>query len=139
MKDQIVEEYMTKNPVVIDESASLKEAWEILENEPFTHLPVVDSGGDVSGILSETDLHHYKKFFNNLNAPFKTIIDELCVKDVMSSHVITISRGATIHEANDLLLAKGVRALPVTEKNHIVGIISETDILRYYSNKYRQL
>ena len=137
MQKHIVEDYMTKSPVVIDENATLKEAWELLEREPFTHLPVIDADGVVCGILSETDLHHYKRFFENLDAPEETIKTSLLVKEVMSAHLVTISPGATIQEANDLLLAKGVRALPVTEEQKIIGIISETDILRYYSDRYK--
>lgn len=138
MVDHIVEDYMSKSPVVIEESATLKKAWELLEKEPFTHLPVIDANGSISGIISQTDLNHYKRFFENLDASMSAIKSELLVKDVMSTHVITIDKGATIHQANDLLLAKGVRALPVTEGQKIIGIISETDILRYYSDYYQQ-
>ncbi len=136
MNDKRVEDYMTRTPVTINEDASLEEAWELLDREPFHHLPVLDNSERLSGILSATDIENFQKLFSNMQSDTNPIKHNLTVRDVMTLHVKTIDKSATMAEANDQLLAAGIRALPVTENGKITGIISETDILRYYNDLY---
>ena len=52
-------------------------------------------------------------------------------KDVMTTAVTTIEDDATVQEAAQLMLQRGVSALPVMdEKDRLVGIISEGDLVR---------
>ena len=138
MQNKNVENYMTKSPVIIHENASLEAAWNLLKKSNFKHLPVLNDKDDVTGILSSTDIENLSVIFDNSQNDQKIFLTNLSVKDVMSSKVVTIQKTATIEEANDLILAKGIRALPVVEHNKILGIISETDILHYYNEKYNQ-
>lgn len=136
MTEKRVQDYMTSTPVTIREEAPLDEAWQILESGPFHHLPVLDASENLSGILSATDIENFQKLFSNMQSDTGPIKHNLTVRDVMTLHVKTIDKGTSIGEANDMLLASGIRALPVTEGGKIVGIISETDILRYYNDLY---
>lgn len=47
---------MTKDPVTIDASTTLRRAAEIMFDKWFRHLPVVTEEGDVVGIISTRDL-----------------------------------------------------------------------------------
>ena len=49
---------MTKNPISIAPTSTIKEAVEILSNESFHSLPVVDDGNLV-GIVTSTDMLKY--------------------------------------------------------------------------------
>jgi len=52
-------------------------------------------------------------------------------RDVMTTHVITISPNATIHDVAELLLQHRISALPVLNQDGaLVGIVSEGDLLR---------
>jgi CBS domain-containing protein len=53
------------------------------------------------------------------------------VKKLMSSPLVTIARSAAIQEAMMIMLKHGIRRLPVVEKEKLVGIISERDLLRW--------
>lgn len=53
------------------------------------------------------------------------------VKNLMSTPLITIARSAAIQEAMMIMLKHGIRRLPVVEKEKLVGIISERDLLRW--------
>ena len=55
------------------------------------------------------------------------------VKEIMK-RVVTIDRKATIRQASSLMSKKGIGSLVVTEKDLIVGIITERDILKYISH-----
>ena len=50
----------------------------------------------------------------------------------MVGDVITISTEASIEEAGRLMLEKNIGCLPVIEDGDLVGLITETDILRHY-------
>jgi CBS domain-containing protein len=52
-------------------------------------------------------------------------------RDVMTTHVVTISASATIRELADLLVKRGISAVPVVgPKGELVGIVSEADLIR---------
>ncbi len=53
-------------------------------------------------------------------------------KDIMSTPPISISGEETLKEAIELLAEKQISGFPVVdEKNKVIGIISDTDIIRY--------
>ena len=55
------------------------------------------------------------------------------VKACMSKPIISIEGDQPILEAVQLMKAKGMRHVAVTEDNTIVGILSVSDLVRYYS------
>jgi CBS domain-containing protein len=58
----------------------------------------------------------------------------LCrVSDVMTTEVVSVSRDTPYKELVRLLLDRGVSALPVVDdREHVVGIVSEADLLRVF-------
>ena len=52
------------------------------------------------------------------------------IKDVMSHPLVTIDPNSNIEEAAILMSQRGLKRLPVIEKNKIVGIITSSDIMR---------
>jgi len=58
------------------------------------------------------------------------LAQEILVRDVMTKEVIAIERQAHIHEAARVLSENGISGLPVVdEENHVIGVVSEADIL----------
>jgi CBS domain-containing protein len=52
------------------------------------------------------------------------------VKELMSTHIVSLHAGATVHEALQMMVENRVSALPVVDQdNHCVGFISTTDLL----------
>ena len=54
---------------------------------------------------------------------------------VMTKNVVTISAETTIKEAAALFLKGEFHALPVVENDKITGIVTTTDLLRYFINE----
>jgi CBS-domain-containing membrane protein len=95
-------------------------------------LPVIDESR-VGGVVSPRDL-----FKSALAAALgygetaqKKLLKTLRVKEVMSEPAIIISPEATIQEAVRLMLEKKIGCLPVVQGHTLVGIVTETDFLRY--------
>ncbi len=53
----------------------------------------------------------------------------LAAKNIMKSPVIYTTPGLTVLEANNLLIEKGIKILPVIANNTLVGVINQTTIL----------
>jgi len=88
---------------------------------------MVEDGGSLVGIVSETDL--VRKGI----AESRDFRGEK-VQAIMSSPIITIEIDRPTSDASDLMSEKGIRHLAVTDGGKIVGVISVRDLLRYYKN-----
>jgi CBS domain-containing protein len=88
------------------------------------HLPVVDKWRHLVGILSDRDL---------LAALANRRRTTICVRDVMTTAVRTIDADAPVKQAAEWMLAEKIGALPVEgEDGQLVGLITETDLLRLF-------
>ncbi|MDJ0269715.1 MAG: CBS domain-containing protein [Aigarchaeota archaeon] len=52
----LVKDYMTKNPITVNEMTSIAEAKNIMATHRFRHLPVTDNSERVIGVLSIRDI-----------------------------------------------------------------------------------
>jgi len=110
---------MTKHPSTVFPGDTLAQAQEKLRAGGFRQLPVVENGR-LLGILTDRDLRAHGR---NIAAK---------VQSAMTSDVITVSPETPIEEAARLLIKQKIGALPVLDRNELVGIISTSDILRAF-------
>jgi CBS domain-containing protein len=87
---------------------------------------VLDQGAYI-GIISEADMVR-KAMANGFSA------EQITVRMVMSTPLITIDIARSAHDASDLMAEQGIRHLAVTDEGHVVGMISVRDLLRYFKN-----
>ena len=103
------------------------------------HLPVV-KGDTIVGILTQRDL--YRSSLTSILTNWKEnkeFLDSIKVSEVMTKNVITVAPDATIEEAAQIMIDKKVGGLPVVkEKNKLVGLITETDVLQYFVDNSRK-
>jgi CBS domain-containing protein len=120
-----VSDFMSKDVHSLNQDATLKEAGRLLKKYKIGSL-LVDDDKRYVGILTEADLCR-KAVAQGLD-PATT-----AVKDCMSKPIISIEDDHAVLEAVQLMKAKGIRHLAVTEDNTIIGILSVSDLVRYYS------
>lgn len=130
-----VKEIMTKEVSTLGRNDTLDLADDIMTLARIRHLPVLDEGR-VVGVVSQRDL-----FRSALAAALgygenaqKRLLRTLRVKEVMQEPAITISPEASVKDATRLMLESKIGCLPVVEGHTVVGIVTETDILRYIMN-----
>ncbi len=117
---------MTSNPVWISDSASLAEAAGALESHKISGLPVLDAGGELVGVLSQTDLIRARA-----NPDLLSVWPGLSVGQVMTRPAITIAAAATLSQAAALMDERRVHRLVVTDEAcKPIGIISASDLVR---------
>ena len=62
------------------------------------------------------------------------LFENTLVRDLMSAHPLTVAPSATVHEAAQQLLYSEVHRLFVVDNGELVGVISQTDIVRAVAN-----
>lgn len=131
-----VEDIMTTKVFTVEQHDLVDRVFFLIHYEKIRHLPVVEKG-KVIGILSDRDL--YKALGPKNNSNVIEGITEMHVvhkkvQTIMHRGVITIAPEAYASEAATKMVNNRIGALPVVDKdNHLLGIISSTDILRVFS------
>jgi CBS domain-containing protein len=126
-----VRELMTTNVETIARNDELTIADDIMKMKRLRHLPVLEEGRLV-GILTQRDLFHaaLSTALNFGEKAQKEFLKTVVVKEVMTDDVRTIGPEADVKEAARLLIEHRIGCLPVVENGKLVGLVSETDLLR---------
>jgi CBS domain-containing protein len=129
-----VSELMSRNVVTIRAEDSCLEAVSRMHGARVRHLPVVSAGGALIGIVTDRDLRHHlfaPRVLKDVGTiAVDIILKAVPVKDVMSSPVMSVPAKADFVEAARIMLEDKIGALPVVAAGKVVGIITETDVLR---------
>lgn len=129
-----VNELMSRNVVTIGASDSCLEAVSRMHGARVRHLPVLDQAGAMVGVVTDRDLRHHLFGPRVLKEVGSVAVDLLLkavpVSEVMSSPVLSVPAHADIVEAARIMLEDKVGSLPVVEGGRVVGIVTETDVLR---------
>ena len=126
-----VRELMTTDVATIGRNDELTIADDIMKMKRVRHLPVLEEGRLV-GILTQRDLFHaaLSTALNFGEKAQKEFLKTVVVKEVMTDEVRTIGPDADVKEAARLLIEHRIGCLPVVENGKLIGIVSETDLLR---------
>jgi len=131
---RLVKDYMSTEVITVELDESLRLAEDIMEMGRLRHLPVV-KGGKLAGIVTQRDL--FRSSLSNLLLHQKSDIDifeqSVNMKEIMNEKVLPVSLDTPLKEAAAIMLSKKIGCLPVVdEENRLMGLITETDILRCY-------
>jgi CBS domain-containing protein len=119
-----VSDYMSDEIRSIHLDATIKEAGRLLQQYTVGSL-LVDDGKRYVGIITDTDLSR--------KAVAQGLDPTTPVKRCMSKPIISIEDDQPLVDAVKLMKSRGIRHLAVTQDNTIIGILSVSDLLRYYS------
>jgi len=113
---------MTKMPITIHQDATITECAQLMVKHDVGSLLVVENGKLV-GILTEGDLT-YRVIARSLSP------DEVKVRDVMTSDVVTIPPHYDIYDALMHMNKFEIRHAPVLHEGSLVGFLTHKDILK---------
>ena len=126
-----VSEKMTASPVTTTVDTPVSEAIQILEDNNFRRLPVLDSQGLLVGIVTDRELQKaMPSQATSLSAhELNYILMKTKVGDILPKRkVVTIEADEFLEEAAVLLRNQKIGAVPVVRDGRLVGIITETTI-----------
>ena len=116
MDKKKVRDYMTYDVVSVDIHGAAKDVLEAIQKTHHDGFPVVE-GSTVVGYVSARDI---------LFVPPSTPVEQ-----VMSTNLIVAAPEMDINDAARVIFRSGIQKLPVVdEKNQLLGIISNSDVIR---------
>jgi CBS domain-containing protein len=128
-----VGDLMTSKVVSLLESDSALAAYDLMDEKHIRHIPIVDDDGAVVGLLSERDLLR-NALINTAELPVsaqREYLRGVRLEEIMTSVPQTVEADTGIAEAGRMLLEYKFSCLPVVDGDTLVGIITESDFVRF--------
>ena len=118
-----IKSLMIPDPITIRERASIKEAIELMKTNSIRHLPVVAEGNKLKGFVTLADLKQ---------GLIPSMVADVSLSDLMIKDPIKVDPDEDIEIAAKLIYKHKIGGMPVVKNDELVGIITETDILRTF-------
>jgi acetoin utilization protein AcuB len=96
------------------------------------HLCVLDGSNRLVGIVTDRDLILDPRLQERFGAGLADALEGLTVRDIMTWAVITVHLETEIRDAR-LPHQRKIGALPVVKNGRLVGILTETDVIRAFA------
>ena len=114
---------MIPDPISITEKTSIKEAIEVMKVNSIRHLPVTGAGNVLAGFVTLADLRM---------GLIPSMVAGLTLSDLMIKDPIIVDPDSDIEIAAQLIYKHKISGIPVVKKGKLVGIITESDMLRAF-------
>jgi len=123
---------MQRKIVTISAHESLSTVEDIMRLGHVRHMPVV-SAGRLVGVVSERDLLRtsLSSLSRHRSDERKAFLYAVEIGSVMSSPPVVIDPRASIRQAARTMAEAKIGCLPVVEGDDLVGLVTETDVLRW--------
>jgi signal-transduction protein with cAMP-binding, CBS, and nucleotidyltransferase domain len=125
---------MSKQVISLDIYEDLESAEKLMRKNHIRHLPITRDGV-LNGMLSLTDLQRIS-FASSVSESDQNIDSEIydmfTIEQIMTHHPLAININDGMVKALLIFSEKEFHALPVVDDGKIVGILTTTDIIKYF-------
>lgn len=127
-----VKSIMSTGLITVNPADKLTVVKEVFDTHNIHHIPVVRFK-EIVGIISKTDfLHFMRGFSRNDEDRFVNYarLRAYSAEDIMTKGLAKLTPNDRINVALEIFLANRFHAIPVTENNELVGIVTTFDIIK---------
>ncbi len=126
-----IRDFMSTNVIAVDEKTSIHDARKIMKAHRIRRLPVLKKNKLVGLVTEHMLLEASPSPATSLSIhELHYLLAKMTVKDIMVKNPYTISPNMPAEEAMQVGQEKGYGAFPVMEDGRLVGIATESDIVR---------
>jgi acetoin utilization protein AcuB len=128
----LIKDWMATDVLTVDEDTSLMRTTRIMKESSIRRLPVV-SNGKLIGIITDRDVKDASPSkARSLDVhELYYLLTEMKVKDVMTVSPLTMNDSDSLEKAAVVMLENKISGIPIIdEAGQLVGLLSETDVLR---------
>jgi len=142
-----VRDIMTTDVVTVKTDTTVRELAEIFTTRRIGSVPVVDDGGNLIGIVTQSDLIEQDKslhiptvvslfdwvIYLESEKKFEKELHKVIgqtVGDLYTPKVNTVAPDTPVSEVADIMSSNKLHALPVVEGTKLVGVVSRIDLIR---------
>jgi acetoin utilization protein AcuB len=127
-----VRDYMTRHPILVEPNTSIVEVQGIMSENNIRHVPVVETGKRLVGLVTRQNMRVSPTELASLNVwEITRRLSSLRAGDVMVRvrDIVTTGPDTPIEEAASVMVRQRIGCLPVVEGGIVMGIITEIDLL----------
>lgn len=132
MKNLPIARIMTPAPASVAPTASVGDAERVMREHRCHHVPVVDGGGHVVGMIAAHDLLKVLLLLPDADERVlrQSSLESRRVAEVMQTQVTVLQQTATLLDAARALAQGRLHALPVVAPGNVLaGIVTSTDLI----------
>jgi CBS domain-containing protein len=131
----LVRDIMQEKLVTLSVTDRLSTVEDIMTLGRVRHIPVVRLGRLV-GVVSERDLLRASlSSLAHRSDERRAFLEGVDIARVMSTPPVIVAPDATVEEAACVMADRKIGCLPVVENDELVGLVTETDLLRYFAGR----
>ena len=129
-----VNDLMTIVPNTVTPETPLRTVLGLMKTGGYRQIPVLDKGRLV-GIISDRDVRLVinSPLILHERAQDEKLLDSVSVESCMTTDPISVTPDTPAYRAAEILSIYKFGALPVVEEDTLVGIITVTDYLNFFS------
>jgi len=124
----VAKNYMSK-PITIDRTSNLSHVLKKMLDEKKSRL-LINNDNLITDIVSEKDLGLFL-FSDNTERK----LENVPLSDI-SKKIISVNENTRLDECAQKILEFGIGSLAVTSNGNVVGILTKTDLVKYFSTTY---
>ena len=131
LKEMFVKEVMSRSVVTLTPEQTLREAINLLQSKRIRHLPVIGDS-KVVGIVTDRDVKRATpSLLSGIDRDeYERVLETTTVAHFMTREPLTVTPNTRLKAAVQIFLERKVGALLVVDDGHLVGILTDIDILR---------
>ncbi|HEY8460891.1 MAG TPA: CBS domain-containing protein [Blastocatellia bacterium] len=122
MRTLYASDVMVKDVITVTESTPLKDVARMFVEKKITGAPVVNDGGALVGVISETDIIRKT---TSIGAWSPSTVGQ-----IMTRPAVTVSPRETLQRVCEMMYNRRIHRVVVAEGTQIKGILTTMDILR---------
>ncbi|HMK37336.1 MAG TPA: CBS and ACT domain-containing protein [Desulfomonilaceae bacterium] len=129
----LVKYWMKKDVITIDVNDSMHQAISQMKQHKISMLPVVKNG-KVVGVLTDRDVKRASASDATSLEIHELIylLSQIQIKEIMTTKPVIVPPNYTLEETAAVLLKNNISGVPVLDGDHLVGIITESDLFRAF-------
>jgi len=128
----LIKDWMATAVLTVDANTSVMRATRIMKENNIRRLPVL-SQGKLAGVVTDRDLKEASPSSTSdidIHEMYY-LLSEMKIKDVMTDKCISLHQDDTLEKAALVMLKEKISGIMILDdENNLVGLLSETDILR---------
>ena len=130
-----VEDVMNDEVIIMRENEQVGHARNLMLKHGLSRVVVVDAERRPVGMVTEKDLSH--KMRGNGPEWKSRPIDKISIRRAMTENLITTDPSENVTSVVELMIKNGISSVPVVDEEGLAGIVTKTDLIKYYNDKYQ--
>jgi len=125
---------MTPNPIIVSPQTTYNEALRLMKSNGIKHLPVLNKKDELVGIVAHADMLEAEPSPVTTLSVYEmaSLLEKVTMTHIMKSPVYAVEEDCSITNAAKFMLDKEIGCLPIMNEGKVVGIITDTDIMKTF-------